>query len=341
MNRRFALAIACLALVARTPAADAQIIPQIPAPTLISPSLSVGVPILFQWTPVNPGNVYNFVLQSRSRTQAVGPLIVTYELQVSDEPDVASHVLVDVTTSVSLLSFQNQNIPGSGFTNLQQPGIGLPGGVYYWRVRALINTTPTAFSSIGRFSLDLRAGGGSSSPLHDVSITALAVTIPPYVGSTSAIVTTVQNTGTFPEETVPLVVTVNGIVVARLTVPPTASGDTIHLTTLWTPVARGQAQVTAVIDFSGQNSRRKIASISPLVGALPEYVTTMHGTLALGERGYFLTDVRGREITVVLLEPNVQLDLGPLLGKPVVVRGTLSKRESSFIMAINNVALAR
>src|ERR1700685_2041019 len=87
------LSVVLTALAAGT--ATPQTIPQVPPPTRMSPMLNVGVPILFQWTPVNPGNVYNFQLQSRPRLiQATGPLTVTYELQISDFPDVASHILV-------------------------------------------------------------------------------------------------------------------------------------------------------------------------------------------------------------------------------------------------------
>jgi hypothetical protein len=318
-----------------------QSIPQVPAPTLISPMLSVGVPILFQWTPVNPGNVYNFVLQSKTRTvlQAAGPLTVTYELQISDYPDVASHILVDLTTPVTIYSFQNQNLPGSGFTSQQPPNLPLSGGTYYWRVRAIVGTaSTTAFSSIGRFSLNL--SGGASTPVHDMGITSLVLTTPAYVGAATVIVATIQNSGTFPEQNVPFAITANGVQLAHLAVPPTTAGQTTRVTTIWTPSVRGIAQISALIDFTGPNQNRKVASISPNVRDQPQFVTSLTGTLGLGPSGYFLADAHGRETALVLEAPNTQIDFGALLGKVIVIRGTLSKHDSSFLMAANQVSLA-
>ena len=220
--------------------AHAQTIPQVPAPTLISPDAERRHSnLLFQWTPVNPGNVYNFVLTSRGRTPqaTAGALAVSYELQISDQPDVASHILVDLTTPVTIFTFQNQNLPGSGFTNQQPPNLPLSGGAYYWRVRAIIGTgASTIFSSIGRFSLDLARGGGSSTPVHDMGITSLVLTTPAYVGAATVIVATVQNSGTFAEQDVPLSITANGGQLARIVVPPTTSGQNhTRVTTIWTP----------------------------------------------------------------------------------------------------------
>jgi hypothetical protein len=336
------LAVAAVLNALAATAAVPQTIPQVPAPTLISPMLNVGIPILFQWTPVNPGNVYNFVLQSRSRTvlQAAGPLIVTYELQISDYPDVASHILVDLTTPVTIYSFQNQNLPGSGFTSQQPPNLPLSGGTYYWRVRALVGTaSTTAFSSIGRFSLNL--SGGASTPVHDMGITSLVLTTPAYVGAATVIVASIQNSGTFPEQNVPFAITANGVQLARVIVPPTTAGQTTRVTTIWTPTVRGIAQVSALIDFTGPNQNRKVASISPNVRDQPQFVTSLTGTLGLGPNGYFLADARGRETTLVLEAPNTQIDFGALLGKVIVIRGTLSKHDSSFLMAANQVSLAQ
>jgi hypothetical protein len=344
--RTFVQTVRCVALAAALSAFAAapaipQTIPQVPAPTLISPMLNVGVPILFQWTPVNPGNVYNFVLQSKNRVvqAAAGPLVVTYELQISDYPDVGSHILVDLTTPVTIFSFQNQNLPGSGFTNQQPPNLPLSGGTYYWRVRAIVGSAATtSFSSIGRFALNL--AGGASTPVHDMGITSLVLTTPAYVGAATVIVATVQNSGTFPEQNVPLAITANGQQLAHIIVPPTTAGQTTRVTTIWTPEVRGIAQISALIDFTGPNQNRKVASISPNVREQPQFITSLTGTLALGPNGYYLADARGRETTVVLEAPNTQIDFGALLGKVIVIRGTLSKHDSSFLMSANQVSLA-
>jgi hypothetical protein len=344
--RTFIQAARCMALtlalaaLAAAPAVP-QTIPQVPAPTLISPLLNVGVPILFQWTPVNPGNVYNFSIQSRTRViqQAAGPLVVTYELQISDYPDVASHILVDVRTPVTIFSFQNQNLPGSGFTSQQPPNLPLSGGTYYWRVRALVGTAATTnFSSIGRFELNL--SGGASTPVHDMGITSLVITTPAFVGAATVIVASIQNSGTFPEENVPLAITANGVQLAHIIVPPTTAGQTTRITTIWTPEVRGIAQISALIDFAGPNQNRKVASITPDVREQPQFVTSLTGTLQLGPNGYYLADSRGRETSLVLEAPNTQIDFGALLGKAIVLRGTLTKHDSSYLMAANQVSLA-
>jgi hypothetical protein len=338
---RFGAAMTAVALVTLLKAADAQTLPQIPPPSLISPLLGVGVPILFQWTPVNPGNIYNFVLQSHTRAPlAAAPFVVYYELQISDAPDITSHVLVDVTTSTTIFSFQNQNVPGSGFTNLQRPGIPLPAGLYYWRVRALINTAATGFSNIGRFTLNLGAGGGASTAFHDLAITSLVITAPAYVGTASIIVTTVQNTGTYPEQGAPLTITANGVQIARADTPPMGAGETSRITTIWTPERNGLAQITSILNFSGPNPDKKLATISRSVADQPHYLTSVKGTLRTDTRGYFLADAHGHEIARVFLAAGVQLDLDALVGHAVVMRGTLTKHESQLILIANQAAVS-
>jgi hypothetical protein len=336
--RSFVLALALLAAVAP---AGAQSLPQVPAPTLISPLLTTGVPILFQWTPVNPGNVYNLMLQSRNRTilQTTGALAVSYEVQISDYADVASHILVDFTTPVTIFQFANQNVPGSGFTSQQPPNLPLSGGTYYWRVRAIIGTTSTtAFSSIGRFALSL--GGGASTPVHDMGITSLVLTTPAIVGAATVIVASIQNSGTFPEQNVPLTITANGVQLSHLVLPATSAGQTTRITTIWTPSQRGIAQISALLDFTGPNQNRKVATIDPNVLEAPHFITSVTGTLQLGPRGYFLADSKGRETTLVLEAPNTQIDFGAFLNKAIVVRGTLSKSDNAFLIDANQVSLA-
>jgi hypothetical protein len=338
--RRLA-ALAAFAIASLCMPASAQTLPQVPAPTLIAPMLTVGVPILFQWTPVNPGNIYDFFLQQHTRApRAISPLVVYYELQISDQPDVTSHVLVDVTTSTTIFSFQNQNVAGSGFTSAQRPGIPLSAGLYYWRVRALVDTAATPFSQIGRFTLNLGVGGGASTPFHDLSITSLVITAPAVLGTASVIIATVQNTGTFPEEGSPLTITANGTQVAKVDTPPMGAGETSRITAIWTPTRRGLAQITSILNFVGPNPDRKFASISRTVADAPEYATAIKGTLTATTRGYYLVDPKGHEIALILVGSGQQLDLGSLVGRTVVLRGTLTKRQTTLILIANQAALA-
>lgn len=338
---RLAAALAALLTILGADA-GAQTTPTIPPPSLIAPTLVSGVPVFFQWTPVNPGNVYTFFLQSHARAPLqAGGLSVDYELQISDLPDVTSHVLVDVTTSTTIFSFPNQNISGEGFTNLQPPGIPLASGVYYWRVRALLGAAQTAFSSIGRFTLNTASGGGASTPFHDMAITALVLTAPAYVDAATVIVATIQNTGTFPERGVPLTITADGATLARITIPPTAAGQTVPVTAIWTPAHTGYAQITSVLDFAGQDPHRKIATASPYVREQPRYPTAMGGTLRTSDRGYVLVDASGRELALVVVGARTPLDLQPFLGRAVLVRGTLSKSATSFVLTADQIVLSR
>ena len=95
-----------------------------------------------------------------------------------------------------------------------------------------------------------------------------------------------------------------------------------------------------LIDFAGPNQNRKVASITPDVREQPQFVTSLTGTLQLGPNGYYLADSRGRETSLVLEAPNTQIDFGALLGKAIVLRGTLTKHDSSYLMAANQVSLA-
>jgi hypothetical protein len=128
---------------------------------------------------------------------------------------------------------------------------------------------------------------------------------------------------------------------AHIIVPPTTAGQTTRITTIWTPEVRGIAQISALIDFAGPNQNRKVASITPDVREQPQFVTSLTGTLQLGPNGYYLADSRGRETSLVLEAPNTQIDFGALLGKAIVLRGTLTKHDSSYLMAANQVSLAQ
>jgi hypothetical protein len=215
----------------------------------------------------------------------------------------------------------------------------LSGGTYYWRVRAVIGgSATTGFSSIGRFALELV--GGASTPVHDMGITSLVLTTPAYVGAATVIVASIQNSGTFAERGVPLAITANGEPLTHAVVEPTAAGQTIRVTTIWTPSVRGIAQISALLDFAGPNQNRKVATITPTVREQPHFITSLSGTLQLGASGYVLADARGRETTIVTVAPDTAIDFEPFLGKAIVIRGTLSKHDSSFLMAANQVSLA-
>ncbi len=161
--------------------AGAQGAPPPAPPNVVAPLFTANVPALFQWTPVNPGTVYNLIVAQRGRnTSALALPQVTYELQISDRIDIASRALFDVTVPQTTYLFTDQYIANGGFTNNQPFGEPLSGGTYYWRVRGIVGGLFTAFTSPQQFILHLPAGGGGSTPIHAMGITGLAVPGQPF-----------------------------------------------------------------------------------------------------------------------------------------------------------------
>ena len=118
------------------------------------------------------------------------------------------------------------------------------------------------------------------------------------------------------------------------------AGETSRITAIWTPTRQGLSQITSILDFSGPNPDKKLATISRPVAEQPHYLTSVKGTLRSDNRGYFLADAHGREIALVLLASGTQLDLDPLVGRAVIMRGTLTKHQSSLILIANQAAMS-
>lgn len=207
---RRALLAALFALLT-TSLASGQTAPAPPPPNVIAPLFTANVPALFQWTAVNPGTVYNLIVAQRGRNPAAVALPpVSYELQIGDRVDVASHVLFDLTVNQPSYLFTDRYVPNSGFTNNEPFGVPLSGGTYYWRVRGIVGGLFTSFTSPQQFVLALPAGGGGATPIHAMGITGLAVAGQPIVSVGGAVLFVLQNLGTYAESNVPYTVTVNG-----------------------------------------------------------------------------------------------------------------------------------
>jgi hypothetical protein len=328
ITRCGALVCALFAL-AFSPAAAATSSP----PVLIAPYTTAVPPVLFTWTPVIPGTVYNLTVGGHTRTSALTttPVVaVTYELQISDRPDVGGHVLFDQTVDTTSLLFENRNVEGAGFTQFSPPGEPLPGGLYYWRVRAEAPNAP--WSAIGRFIL--AGGGASTTPFHDLGIIGIGLAAVPVAGVTTPLVARVANLGTFPEEGATLVITAEGAVAGRAMIPRLLPGERVNVSVPWTPAGRGGlAQIGARLDYSDQNGVNDVISQAVLVASPQPVRTSLSGTLVHLPGGYALADRSGR-IAAVLTFGFGHADPSALTGVAVVADGMLVAHGSGLLLDV-------
>lgn len=331
-------AVAALALCGTARAAA----PQSQPPALVAPLLTAAAPVLFVWTPVAAGGTgYRLHVQGRPiSTVPPGAFIaVQYELQIGDRPDVGSHVLFDRILDSTTLLFDNRNVDGSGFTENQPPGLPLSGGTYYWRVRGLSAGPLTAFSAIGRFVL--ASGGATSSALHDLGVTSLAIGGRPVVGVTTPVVAHVGDLGSFPERDATLVFTANGLVIGRAVVPPLRPSESANVSVLWTPQRGGLAQIGARLETNDQVATDRTIAQTTFVSSPVPVVTSLTGLLVERDGGYGLADRAGRVVTALRRSGSARVDFASLLGMRVEVNGALSARGSDLVFAVTSIAPSR
>ena len=243
------------------------------------PVPAVNPPVIFAWTPVNGAT--------------------SYELQISDDVDIRSRVLVDVTLLGTTYTFSN--IPDAGFTLLQPAGVPLSGGPLYWRVRALGPNSSTIFSSIARFTL-----GNSSSgmPVHNLAVASLGVARNPIAGIPSAILVRVENRGSFPAIGAYLTVTVNGQssgVAER--VKPLGPGDVDDMTLAWNPPASGITSIVATLNYADDVPASKVRTLNVAVEQQKSVPGTFTGIVGGTCGSYVLKDSRGNTIAQLLVAP--------------------------------------
>jgi hypothetical protein len=331
-HKRFKPAATALAaaLCALSLSAGAVTIPlRVAPPTLIAPinSQARAVPVIFQWNVAGSnGNVYGITVQNLKRgTLVVAQPTASYEFQIaSAAPDYRdinfTRVLFRATTSATSYLFDDRNVPGSGFTTAVPPGLPLPGGLYYWRVRAQQPGAP--FSQPAQFTL--LSGAARQTPTHQLTIENLALGASPRAMSTTVIVATVVNTGTFPESSTTLQVFANGTMIAQGPVPALAPNQGVQLAAAWIPPDPGIAQLAATIDATGDLPSSARITRSVLIGRSRVVTTTLVGVLRRAANGDFeLQDAAGNTMAYVVTGRSLNLE--SFVGRRVTIRGSLSE----------------
>lgn len=345
---RFALALAVWASFALggVPAQSQMLAPR-PAPVsppFLLPVLGVDAPLLFQWTPVAPIGGYRIHLASGQRSVRATTLVaVHYELQISDRPDVASHVLYDRVVDSTTLLFENNAFADPGFTINQRPAYGLSGGHYFWRVRAVFAGPASAYSTIGSF--DLRGGGVTSTAMHDFGIASITIAGRPIVGMTTPIVARVANVGTFDEPATAVIFTANGVVLGRAEVPALGAGagkqSYVDVSVVWTPKDGPLAAITAQIVGVDQDARNNTATQTVFVASATPFATTLVGKLVASGNGFAVADPEGHVVAALKSRPGVTIDYAGRVGSRVEIDGALSAAGSDLVMVVSAIRPAR
>jgi CARDB len=343
---RAALAVA---LVATALPAGAQVTPapgpaRLAPPTLIAPinEQTRAVPALFQWNVGGAaGNVYGISISNvRRGTLVVAQQTASYQLQIAsaspDAPDISfNRVLIDATSSTTTFLFDNRNVAGSFFTSAVPPGLPLPAGRYYWRVR--LEQPGAPFSTPGVFRL--LSGAAVQTPTHQLSITNLALGANPKAQSATLVIATIANTGTFSEPPNDLRIVANGTLIAEGRTPPLAPNQHVDLVSAWIPATPGIAQLTATIEANGDqpNSGRFVRNVP--IGQTRAVTTSLVGTIRRGQFGdYTLEDNGGRVLALVIAGRG--LDLSSFVGRRVTVSGKLTEGALGLQLNATNIAPA-
>lgn len=332
-----ALGLLLAAPLALAPAAAA---PGVSPPALIAPMIAATAPVLFQWTPVAPVNVYRLHVHGGTRAAAATSTIVavSYEVQISDRPDVGSHVLFDRTVDATTLLFDNRNVDGSGFTDQQMPGTPLAGGTYYWRVRALFAGPSSPYSSIGRFAFV--GGGATSTPLHDLGVTSVQLGANPIAGIATPVVVHVADLGTFPETGASVAISANGRVIGRAAIPQLLPGRGVDVSVMWEPDGGGLAQVSAQLEYDDQNAVDNQIAQTTFVATRKPVRTTLVGTLVARQGGYAIADRGGNHVAALEIEDGAHVDFASLVGSRVAATGGLRAHGSDLVLAVRSIAAA-
>ena len=338
------LIVATLIVACGLPAASQVLAPRtvrVPPPALIYPfgGLAAPVPIIFRWTGTLPGSAYDITIQRAAlgRLSAAPATAFTYQLQISDRPDVVTHVVFETTVNGTMFLFNNRNLLNSGFTDAQPPGIPLSGGRYFWRVRALSSGSASPFSQIGSFTLQQNPAIGT--PLHDLGVGGILVAAArPRAGDETLLYATVVNEGTVSEHGATMTISVNGEPIASGAVPPLTPNEEVQLVAPWVPRRAGVAQVLATLRFVDMVAKNNTSILTLTVAREGQRHTTMVGTVRKVHNAIVLTDANGR--TIATLSPNTRIDLGSFVGRRVRLAGILSKSAGGFHLTVNAISPA-
>jgi hypothetical protein len=318
-----------IVLAALAPAAAAGQVPVVAPPTQINPfySAQVNTPTLFQWTALAPGQTFNIGV---SRTAKAGHSIIaaSYELQISDRPDVTSHVLFDtVVDQTSFLFLNSQNEPG--FTSAEPPYTALVGGTYYWRVRGIFAGTGSGFSRIEPFVL---TGPGVNSSLHALGLTSIGLAGVARQGTPTPVLVQVRDLGNFPEGgNAPLTIYAGGQAIGTVNVPTIAVGKSLTVTAIWTPQSEGLVQISAQLNYPDDNPKAHTISQTEVVTGQSRRHTTMVGVVGETLGSYYLSDARSHIVATLTQGQGSTVTFSPYVGSRVEVDGYLSTARGDFV----------
>jgi hypothetical protein len=312
------------------PSAAVAVAPAVAPPTLLAPvsSARLNPPFLFQWSAISPTQTFNIGVTSRGTRAGQSVVAVSYELQISDRIDVASHTLYDtIVDQTSYLFLNSQSDPS--FTTNEPPNTPLVGGTYYWRVRGVFAGTASNFSRVGQFTV---VGPGISSSIHALGLSAISLAGIARVGSQTLILVQVRDLGNFPENGATLNVLAGGQSIATSDVPQLNPGKQVTISAPWTPQGEGLVQISAQLQYSDDNPKAHSISQSEVVTAAVRRRTSMRGVIAESLGSYSLTDPGGNVFATLTQSRGSSVAFGLFTGQRVEVDGYLSTARGEFIL---------
>ena len=280
-----------------------------------------------------PGQTFNIGV---SRTAKAGHSIIaaSYELQISDRPDVTSHILYDtVVDQTSFLFLNGQNDPG--FTSAEPPYTALAGGTYYWRVRGIFAGTGSLFSRVESFLL---AGPGISSSLHALGLTNIGLAGVARQGSPTPVLVQVRDLGNFPEGgNAPLTIYAGGQLIGTVNVPEITVGKSITVSAVWTPQSEGLVQVSAQLNYSDDNPKAHTITQTEVVTGQSRRHTTMIGVVSESLGSYYLRDASSHLVATLTQDKGSNVVFAPYAGARVQVDGYLSTARGDFVFQTDTI----
>ena len=336
--RRWLRSLVVLAAIA--PVAASGQVPVVGPPTQINPfnGATVSTPALFQWTALAPGQTFNIGV-TRTTKSGRSIIAVSYELQISDRPDVMSHVLFDTVVDQTAFLFLNgQSDPG--FTSNEPPYTALVGGTYYWRVRGIFAGTGSNWTRVETFNL---TGPGVSGSLHALGLTGISLADLARQGTPTSVLVQVRDIGNFPEGNAPITIYAGGLPIGTANVPQLVPGKAITVSAPWTPQAEGLVQVSAQLNYSDDNPKAHTISQTEIVTGTKKRRTTMVGVVGESLGSFFLTDASSHMVATLTQEKSSSVAFNAFVGARVQVDGYLSTARGDFVfetMAIRRLAAA-
>lgn len=339
----FALTAAALCAVVASARAQTAPFAYAPPPALTSPIDEQGaaVPVIFQWTAVSsPGYPYGVIVQGRGRMTAplAASTAINYELQIAEDPG-GTRVLFDVITAAPRYVFFNQNLPNSGFTSLQPPGLALTAGRYWWRVRAISAGPAAPFSQPQAFALRTNATG---SQIRDLAVDDVRLSSErPSVQNGTMIFARVLNAGTFVTQPTAVHVSVNGTPLADGMVQFLNPNESVSIAVPWTPSSNGYANVQVRLDTVDDKPSDDSRTLQTFVYKAQAVRTGMTGTIDRRGGDFVLLDRKGRAIASVTSAAGSNIDLESFKGKLVTVTGRIFASPGGFTLQADRVGAAQ